>query len=238
MRSAAAFALAMSASLLVLGSASAQNMPGAVPSLVAPPALAPAPSLDPVAAPLAPAPAAPPSLLAPAAPPHCLPQHHARAPAPTTGQSSRPLVPAAIQAQPPALAPQRAPAPVAQQELRQSERAWRSPAPWRSTPPAVRASASNTSSSMTSCATRKLVLTFDDGPWVSTPAVLKALADECVKATFFAIGKHATYYPEILRAVGVKAGPHGGLAHMVPPRTCREDSGRSQGGDREGHQAR
>jgi len=31
--------------------------------------------------------------------------------------------------------------------------------------------------------------------------VLKALADQCVKATFFPIGKHATYYPEILKEV-------------------------------------
>jgi peptidoglycan/xylan/chitin deacetylase (PgdA/CDA1 family) len=47
----------------------------------------------------------------------------------------------------------------------------------------------------------EVVLTFDDGPWVSTPAVLKALADQCTKAIFFAIGKHATSYPEILRQV-------------------------------------
>ena len=48
----------------------------------------------------------------------------------------------------------------------------------------------------------EVVLTFDDGPWLNnTPAVLKALADQCVKATFFPIGKHATYYPEILRQV-------------------------------------
>jgi len=46
----------------------------------------------------------------------------------------------------------------------------------------------------------EVVLTFDDGPWPTTPQVLKALADECVRATFFPIGKHATYYPEILRA--------------------------------------
>jgi peptidoglycan/xylan/chitin deacetylase (PgdA/CDA1 family) len=52
----------------------------------------------------------------------------------------------------------------------------------------------------------EVVLTFDDGPWPTTTAVLKALADECVKATFFAIGKHATYYPEILRQVA--AGGH------------------------------
>jgi peptidoglycan/xylan/chitin deacetylase (PgdA/CDA1 family) len=47
---------------------------------------------------------------------------------------------------------------------------------------------------------KEVVLTFDDGPWPTTTQVLKALADECVRATFFPIGKHATYYPEILRA--------------------------------------
>ena len=53
---------------------------------------------------------------------------------------------------------------------------------------------------------KEVVLTFDDGPWPTTNAVVKALADECVRATFFAIGKHATYYPEILR--GVAAAGH------------------------------
>ncbi|HEX7882073.1 MAG TPA: polysaccharide deacetylase family protein [Afipia sp.] len=49
---------------------------------------------------------------------------------------------------------------------------------------------------------KEVVLTFDDGPWpVNTPAVLKTLADECTKAIFFPIGKHATYYPEILKQV-------------------------------------
>ena len=47
----------------------------------------------------------------------------------------------------------------------------------------------------------EVVLTFDDGPWPTTTAVLKALADECVRATFFPIGKHATYYPEILKQI-------------------------------------
>jgi peptidoglycan/xylan/chitin deacetylase (PgdA/CDA1 family) len=57
----------------------------------------------------------------------------------------------------------------------------------------------------------EVVLTFDDGPWVTTPHVLKALAEECVQATFFPIGKHATYYPEILRqvvAAGHTVGSH------------------------------
>jgi len=49
---------------------------------------------------------------------------------------------------------------------------------------------------------KEVVLTFDDGPWPgNTPAVLKALADECTRAVFFPIGKHATYHPEILRQV-------------------------------------
>src|SRR6202041_2220704 len=40
-------------------------------------------------------------------------------------------------------------------------------------------------------ADKEVVLTFDDGPWPgNTPAVLKALDDECTKAVFFQIGKH------------------------------------------------
>jgi peptidoglycan/xylan/chitin deacetylase (PgdA/CDA1 family) len=58
----------------------------------------------------------------------------------------------------------------------------------------------------------EVVLTFDDGPWLNnTPAVLKALADQCLRATFFPIGKHATYYPEILKqdvAAGHTIGSH------------------------------
>jgi peptidoglycan/xylan/chitin deacetylase (PgdA/CDA1 family) len=58
----------------------------------------------------------------------------------------------------------------------------------------------------------EVVLTFDDGPWQgTTQAVLKALADQCLKATFFPIGKHATYYPEILKevaAAGHTIGTH------------------------------
>jgi hypothetical protein len=39
----------------------------------------------------------------------------------------------------------------------------------------------------------EVVLTFDDGPWPpTTPKVLEALAEQCVKATFFVIGKPAT----------------------------------------------
>ncbi|QWG11310.1 polysaccharide deacetylase family protein [Bradyrhizobium sediminis] len=59
---------------------------------------------------------------------------------------------------------------------------------------------------------KEVVLTFDDGPWpVNTPSVLKALAQECTKAIFFPIGKHASYYPEILKqvaAAGHTIGSH------------------------------
>jgi peptidoglycan/xylan/chitin deacetylase (PgdA/CDA1 family) len=61
-------------------------------------------------------------------------------------------------------------------------------------------------------ADKEVVLTFDDGPWPgNTPAVLKALADQCTKAVFFSIGKHASYHPEILRqvlAAGHTVGSH------------------------------
>src|SRR3954447_12729987 len=59
---------------------------------------------------------------------------------------------------------------------------------------------------------KEVVLTFDDGPWpVNTPAVLKALADECTKALFFSIGKHASWHPELLKqvaAAGHTIGSH------------------------------
>ena len=59
---------------------------------------------------------------------------------------------------------------------------------------------------------KEVVLTFDDGPWPNnTAAVLKALADECTKAVFFAVGKHASYHPEILKqvlAAGHTVGTH------------------------------
>jgi len=59
---------------------------------------------------------------------------------------------------------------------------------------------------------KEVVLTFDDGPWPeNTPAVLKALTDNCIKATFFEIGEHATWHPEITKmvvAAGMTVGSH------------------------------
>jgi peptidoglycan/xylan/chitin deacetylase (PgdA/CDA1 family) len=59
---------------------------------------------------------------------------------------------------------------------------------------------------------KEVVLTFDDGPWpLNTPSVLKTLAEECTTGIFFPIGKHSTYYPEILKqvaAAGHTIGSH------------------------------
>jgi peptidoglycan/xylan/chitin deacetylase (PgdA/CDA1 family) len=59
---------------------------------------------------------------------------------------------------------------------------------------------------------KEVVLTFDDGPWpASTEAVLKALTDECLKATFFEIGEHASWHPQITKQVidaGMTVGTH------------------------------
>jgi peptidoglycan/xylan/chitin deacetylase (PgdA/CDA1 family) len=59
---------------------------------------------------------------------------------------------------------------------------------------------------------KEVVFTFDDGPWPdNTPMVLKALTDNCTKATFFEIGEHATWRPDLskqLAAAGMTIGSH------------------------------
>jgi peptidoglycan/xylan/chitin deacetylase (PgdA/CDA1 family) len=46
----------------------------------------------------------------------------------------------------------------------------------------------------------EVILTFDDGPDAEyTPAVLKALADECARATFFLIGRKVEALPDLAR---------------------------------------
>jgi len=59
---------------------------------------------------------------------------------------------------------------------------------------------------------KELVLTFDDGPWPSTtPKVLDALKSECVRATFFLLGRNVTANPQIARralAEGHSMGHH------------------------------
>src|SRR6476659_979766 len=59
---------------------------------------------------------------------------------------------------------------------------------------------------------KELVLTFDDGPWPgTTPKVLDALKNECVRATFFLLGRNVAAHPEIARralAEGHSIGHH------------------------------
>ncbi len=59
---------------------------------------------------------------------------------------------------------------------------------------------------------KELVLTFDDGPWPgTTPRVLDALRSECVRATFFLLGRNVAAHPEIARrtlAEGHSIGHH------------------------------
>jgi peptidoglycan/xylan/chitin deacetylase (PgdA/CDA1 family) len=58
----------------------------------------------------------------------------------------------------------------------------------------------------------EVVLTFDDGPSpLTTPKVLAALANECVRATFFLIGEHAADHPDLVRRIvagGNNVGHH------------------------------
>jgi peptidoglycan/xylan/chitin deacetylase (PgdA/CDA1 family) len=52
---------------------------------------------------------------------------------------------------------------------------------------------------------REVVLTFDNGPsYPYTETILKALANECVKATFFALGSNAEEDPEQIRRVALE----------------------------------
>lgn len=51
-------------------------------------------------------------------------------------------------------------------------------------------------------ADHEVVLTFDDGPHPPTTSkVLAALAQECVRATFFVIGQHAAEHPDMVKRI-------------------------------------
>lgn len=76
----------------------------------------------------------------------------------------------------------------------------------------------------------EVVLTFDDGPWPPTTArVLAALAHECVRATFFLIGKHASEHPDMVRkiaagghTIGHHTWSHRSLMRIRPGETTEE----------------
>ena len=76
----------------------------------------------------------------------------------------------------------------------------------------------------------EVVLTFDDGPWPTTTSrVLATLANECVRATFFLIGKPASEHPELVRriaaeghTVGHHTWSHRSLMRINPGDTTEE----------------
>jgi peptidoglycan/xylan/chitin deacetylase (PgdA/CDA1 family) len=79
-------------------------------------------------------------------------------------------------------------------------------------------------------ADHEVVLTFDDGPWPpTTPRVLAALANECVRATFFLIGKPASEHPNLVRriaaeghSIGYHTWLHRSLMQIKPSETTDE----------------
>ncbi len=51
-------------------------------------------------------------------------------------------------------------------------------------------------------APKEVVLTFDDGPWPgTTDGVLAALRQQCVKATFFLLGRNAAAHPDLVKKI-------------------------------------
>ena len=86
---------------------------------------------------------------------------------------------------------------------------------------------------------KEVVLTFDDGPWPTTPAVLKALADECTKAAVLP-GRQAHHLSSGNPQAGRRRRPHRRLAHLVAraSRQQEDDGAAGQGRDREGLQRR
>jgi peptidoglycan-N-acetylglucosamine deacetylase len=77
---------------------------------------------------------------------------------------------------------------------------------------------------------KELVLTFDDGPWpTTTPKVLDALKAECVRATFFLIGRNVAAHPELARrelaeghSIGHHTYSHPLLSRMAPAKAEAE----------------
>src|SRR5260370_39211282 len=66
----------------------------------------------------------------------------------------------------------------------------------------------------------ELVLTFDDGPWPpTTQRVLAALAHECVRATFFLVGKPASEHPGLVQRIAAEGhtiGHHTWMHRSLP----------------------
>lgn len=71
----------------------------------------------------------------------------------------------------------------------------------------------------------EIVLTFDDGPSAhTTPKILDALAAECVKATFFLVGRNAEALPAIVRREVAEGHTVGHHTFSHPAQTLRQMS--------------
>lgn len=76
----------------------------------------------------------------------------------------------------------------------------------------------------------EVVLTFDDGPWAPTTSkVLSELAQQCVRATFFLIGKPASEHPDLVRRIAAEGHTighhtwlHRSLMRIKPSETTDE----------------
>jgi peptidoglycan/xylan/chitin deacetylase (PgdA/CDA1 family) len=79
-------------------------------------------------------------------------------------------------------------------------------------------------------ADREVVLTFDDGPFPRTDArILAALAEQCVRATFFLVGRSAAAYPDWVRkmaaaghTIGHHSFAHPNLKYLKPEKAANE----------------
>ena len=73
---------------------------------------------------------------------------------------------------------------------------------------------------------KELVLTFDDGPRAGiTEPILKALAEECVLATFFAMGRSVREYPHLLARAAKEGHTIGTHTQSHPLLTKRNNDG-------------
>jgi len=87
-------------------------------------------------------------------------------------------------------------------------------------------------------ADHEVVLTFDDGPRPpSTQKVLAALAHECVKATFFLVGRSAAQFPELVKRIATQGHTIGHhtwshpMASLHTPERVKEDINRGIAAD-------
>jgi peptidoglycan-N-acetylglucosamine deacetylase len=77
---------------------------------------------------------------------------------------------------------------------------------------------------------KELVVTFDDGPWAGTTnRVLDALKHECVRATFFLLGRNVAAHPTLARrelaeghSIGHHSYSHPLLGRLAPARAEAE----------------